>query len=86
MLENGDDSVLREIIAFATGRDVTALRRDDNLKRILGLDAIDLIRIAVMAEAIYGVECEAEQLYRINRYGDLVAVLGVGAEHKRSAA
>lgn len=86
MADTHDDSALRRIIASATGRDVSALRPADSLRRILGLDTVDLIRIAVAAETVYGVECNADRLHRIDRYGDLLAALGIGDERARSAA
>lgn len=86
MPDDEDDSALRGIIASATGRNISALRKEDSLRRILGLDTVDLIRIVVAAELVYGVECDGERLYRIDRYGELLAALGIGTERKRSAA
>lgn len=86
MTDANDDSALRMVIARATGRDVSALRLEDSLKGILGLDTVDLIRIVVAAEAAYGVECDAAAIQQIVRYGDLVAALGIGIERARTAA
>lgn len=86
MADTDDDSALRRIIASATGRDVSALRPSDSLRQVLGLDTVDLIRIVVAAETVYGVECDAERLNRIDSYGDLLAALRVGDQRARSAA
>lgn len=86
MMDMTDDTALREIISRATGRDVSALRYDDSLRRILGIDIVDLVRITVAAETAYHVECDAASLYRVDRFGDLVAALSIGAERERSAA
>lgn len=86
MADIQDDAALRAVIARATGRDVSALRPEDSLRRVLGLDTVDLIRIVVAAESAYGVECDAEEIHRLDRYGDLMAALGIGSGRSRSAA
>lgn len=77
---NGKDHLLRTVIARATGRDVSALRPEDSLRRVLGLDTADMVRILVAAEQAYGVECDPRAVYRLDRYGDLMAALGIGPD------
>jgi acyl carrier protein len=77
MAEKRDDGLLRGVIARLTGRDVRALRPGDCLRRVLGLDGLDLVRVVIAAEEVYGVIVRAEQIDRIRTYGDLLRTLGL---------
>lgn len=72
-----DDGLLRALIARLTGRDVRALRPGDCLRRVVGLDGVDLLRVVITAEELYGVIARAEQIDRIRTYGDLLKTLGL---------
>ncbi len=76
-MTQGEDA-LRDLIARVAGRDVSALRPQDNLCQVLGLDGLDLIRVVVAAEEVYGVIVDDERLAALHSFGDLLAVFGVG--------
>jgi acyl carrier protein len=73
-----DDGLLRGLITRLTGRDVRALRPGDSLRRVLGIDGLDLVRVLIAAEELYGVIVRDEQIDRIRTYGDLLRTLGIG--------
>jgi len=77
MAKRRDDGLLRGLISRLTGRDVRALRPGDCLRRVLGLDGLDLVRVVIAAEEIYGVIVRDEQIDRIRTYGDLLRTLGI---------
>ncbi|UCH75492.1 MAG: acyl carrier protein [Rhodospirillales bacterium] len=77
MAEPRDDGLLRGLIARLTGRDVRALRPGDSLRRVLGLDGVDLLRVVIAAEELYGVIVSDEQIDRIRTYGDLLRSLEI---------
>lgn len=72
-----DDGLLRGLIARLTGRDVRALRPGDSLRRVLGIDGLDLVRVLLAAEELYGVIVRDEQIDNIDTYGDLLNSLGI---------
>lgn len=78
MTTGRDDGLLRGLIARLTGRDVRALRPGDCLRRVLGLDGLDLVRVLIAAEELYGVIVRDDQIDRIRTYGDLLRILGIG--------
>lgn len=78
MTAKRDDGLLRSLIARLTGRDVRALRPGDSLRRVLGLDGVDLLRVLIAAEELYGVIVHDEQIDRIDTYGDLLRTLEIG--------
>ncbi len=81
-MTHGEDA-LRDLIARVAGRDVAALRPQDSLRQVLGLDGLDLIRVVVAAEEIYGVVVDDEQLVALHSFADLLAVFGIGARKPR---
>ena len=78
MTTERDDGLLRGLIARLTGRDVRALRPGDSLRRVLGLDGLDLVRVVIAAEELYGVIVRDEQIDGISTYGDLLRTLEIG--------
>ena len=78
MATKRNDGLLRGLIARLTGRDVRALRPGDCLRRVLGLDGLDLVRVVIAAEELYGVIVRDEQIDRIRTYGDLLRTLEIG--------
>jgi len=78
MAKERNDGLLRGLIARLTGRDVRALRPGDSLRRVLGLDGLDLVRVVIAAEELYGVIVRDEQIDRIRTYGDLMRTLEIG--------
>ena len=78
MAETRDDGLLRGLIARLTGRDVRSLRPGDCLRRVLGLDGLDLVRVVITAEQLYGVAVRDEQIDGISTYGDLLRILEIG--------
>ncbi len=74
------EEALRDLIARVAGRDVSALRPEDSLRQVLGLDGLDLMRIVVAAEEIYGVIVDDERLATLHSFGDLLAAFGIGAQ------
>jgi len=78
MTTGRNDGLLRGLIARLTGRDVRALRPGDSLRRVLGLDGLDLVRVLISAEELYGVIVRDEQIDGIRTYGDLLRTLGIG--------
>ncbi len=81
----GEDA-LRDLIAKVAGRDVRALRPQDSLGQVLGLDELDLIRVVVAAEEIYGVTVDDERLATLHSFGDLLAAFGIAARKPRRPA
>lgn len=77
MTTGRDDGLLRGLIARLTGRDVRALRPGDSLRRVLGIDGLDLVRVLLAAEELYGVIVRDEQIDDIDTYGDLLNTLGI---------
>jgi len=77
MAKKRDDGLLRGLISRLTGRDVRALRSGDSLRRVLGLDGLDLVRVVIAAEEHYGVTVRDEQIDRIRTYGDLLRTLNI---------
>lgn len=71
------ESELRSLIGKVAGRDVTALRRNDNLLRVLGLDGLDLLRVVVAAEELFGVTVDDDRLIALGTYGDLLVAFGI---------
>ncbi len=71
------ESDLREVIGKVAGRDVSALRRQDDLRQVLGLDGLDLIRVIVTAEEIFGLTVDDDGLVRLASYGDLLDAFGL---------
>ncbi len=71
------ESELREVIGKVAGRDVAALRKQDDLREVLGLDGLDLIRIVVTAEEIFGLTVDDDWLVRLTSYGDLLDAFGL---------
>ncbi|MDH3228537.1 MAG: acyl carrier protein [Alphaproteobacteria bacterium] len=78
MTTRRDDGLLRGLIGRLTGRDVRALRPGDSLRRVLGLDGLDLVRVVIAAEELYGVIVRDGQIDRIRTYGDLLRTLKIG--------
>jgi len=81
MTKKRDDGLLRGLIERLTGRDVRALRPGDCLRRVLGIDGLDLVRVVIAAEELYGVIVRDEQIDRIRTYGDLLRTLKIGEEY-----
>ncbi len=77
-MAHGEDT-LRKLVAKVVGRDVRALRPEDSLRQVLGLDGLDLMRVVVAAEEIYGVIVDDERLASLHSFGDLLVAFGVGA-------
>ena len=78
MTAQRNEGLLRGLISRITGRDVQALRPGDSLRRVLGLDGLDLVRVLVAAEELYDVVVGDDQIDRIDTYGDLLAAIGIG--------
>ena len=72
------EGILRNLIARIVGRDVGALSPGDSLRRVLGLDGLDLVRVLVAAEEHLGVVVRDELIDRIETYGDLLVAIGIG--------
>ncbi len=71
------ESNLRDVIGKVAGRDVSALRRQDDLRQVLSLDGLDLIRIVVTAEEIFGLTVDDDRLAGLASYGDLLDAFGL---------
>ena len=53
-------------------------RGEKHERRVLGLDGLDLVRVVIAAEELYGVIVRDEQIDRIRTYGDLLRTLEIG--------
>ena len=81
-MARGEDA-LRDLIARVVGRDVSALRAQDSLRQVLGLDGLDLMRVVVAAEEVFGIIVDDERLAALHSYGDLLAAFGIGPRDNR---
>ena len=75
---------LKDLIAHVAKRKLESLDPGDRLERVLGIDSLDVLRLIAAAEERYGVAVSDTQLVALCTYGDLLAILEIGAEEAAS--